>query len=179
MGRSPGSDCPELEAPGTTAKPPAATTMASGANEEPQAGDDLKNWGEELTGEEVVDEFADDSDFEEAHRDENGFITAEELKQYLQVTMGEEETDEEVDGEIRRADADNDGQINFEEFAEMWEAEGLGPDQVERDLGDADESLGGDSEEHEHVEGGQLDKDKVDLEGFEEALGGSSREAGQ
>ena len=41
-------------------------------------------------------------------RDGNGFITAEELKQYFIefIVEGEELTDEEGDGEFRRADAD-------------------------------------------------------------------------
>ncbi|KAK6127796.1 hypothetical protein DH2020_038505 [Rehmannia glutinosa] len=64
-----------------------------------------------------------DTDSEEALReafnlcdkDQNGFISAAELRQVM-TNLGEKVTDEEVDEMIREADLDGDGQVSFEEF---------------------------------------------------------------
>ena len=50
--------------------------------------------------------------------DENGYICANELK-YVMTTLGEKMTDEEVDEMIKAADADEDGQISYEEFVKI------------------------------------------------------------
>ena len=49
-------------------------------------------------------------------RDDNGFISAAELR-HVMTNLGEKLTDEEVDEMIREADVDGDGQINYEESA--------------------------------------------------------------
>ncbi|XP_075183887.1 neo-calmodulin-like [Anomaloglossus baeobatrachus] len=54
-------------------------------------------------------------------KDENGFISAAELR-HVMIHMGESLTDEEVDEMIREADINEDGQINYEEFAQMMPA---------------------------------------------------------
>ena len=51
-------------------------------------------------------------------RDENGFISADELKNTM-TNLGEKMSDEEVMEMIREADFDGDGQINYEEFVAM------------------------------------------------------------
>jgi len=51
-------------------------------------------------------------------KDGNGYISAAELR-HVMTNLGEKLTDEEVDEMIREADVDNDGQINYEEFAKM------------------------------------------------------------
>lgn len=48
-------------------------------------------------------------------KDGNGFISAAELRHIL-TNLGEVLTDEDVDGMIREADIDGDGQINYKEF---------------------------------------------------------------
>ncbi|KAL6917304.1 hypothetical protein FSST1_008799 [Fusarium sambucinum] len=50
-------------------------------------------------------------------RDEDGFISAGELRRTLKA-IGEEVTDDELDEMIREADTDNDGRISYEEFFE-------------------------------------------------------------
>jgi len=45
-------------------------------------------------------------------RDGNGFISAAELR-HVMTNLGEKLTDEEVNGMIREADVDGDGQINY------------------------------------------------------------------
>ena len=67
-----------------------------------------------------------DSDSEEKNRetfrvfdkDGNGFITAVELR-HVMINLGEKLTDEEIDGMVKEADIDGDGQINYEEFVTM------------------------------------------------------------
>mmetsp|Transcript_2907 Transcript_2907/g.4717 ORF Transcript_2907/g.4717 Transcript_2907/m.4717 type:complete len:150 (+) Transcript_2907:171-620(+) len=54
-------------------------------------------------------------------RDQNGFISAGELR-YSMTNLGEKLTDAEVDEMIREADADGDGQINYDEFVKMMMA---------------------------------------------------------
>ncbi|KAL3874262.1 hypothetical protein ACJMK2_037302 [Sinanodonta woodiana] len=51
-------------------------------------------------------------------RDRNGFISAAELRHAME-NLGEKLTDEDVKGMVREADADGDGQINYEEFVAM------------------------------------------------------------
>ena len=46
-------------------------------------------------------------------KDGNGFISAAELR-HVMTNLGEKLTDEEVDEEIREADIDGDGQVNYE-----------------------------------------------------------------
>jgi len=49
------------------------------------------------------------------NRDDNGFISAAELRQVMTI-LAEKFSDEEVDEMIREPDADGDVQINHEEF---------------------------------------------------------------
>ena len=51
-------------------------------------------------------------------KDQNGFISAVELRNVL-TNLGEKLTDDEVDEMIGEADADGDGQINYEEFVKV------------------------------------------------------------
>ncbi len=46
-------------------------------------------------------------------RDNNGFISASELR-HVMTNLGEKLTDEEVDEMVREADIDGDGQINYD-----------------------------------------------------------------
>jgi len=54
-------------------------------------------------------------------RDEDGFISAHELRLSM-MNLGEKLTDAEVDEMIREADMDGDGQINYDEFVKMMMA---------------------------------------------------------
>ncbi|CAM6035712.1 unnamed protein product [Sphagnum compactum] len=54
-------------------------------------------------------------------KDQNGFISAAELR-HVMINLGEKLTDEEVNEMIREADADGDGQVNYEEFVKMMMA---------------------------------------------------------
>ena len=56
--------------------------------------------------------------FEVFDTDNNGFIDAEELKAIM-VALGEQVSDEEVQGMIQEADSDGDGMIDYDEFAKM------------------------------------------------------------
>ena len=51
-------------------------------------------------------------------KDENGFISADELKEVMN-DLGEKLTDEEVREMIREADVDGDDHIDYEEFVKM------------------------------------------------------------
>ena len=51
-------------------------------------------------------------------KDGNGYISAAELRQVM-TNLGKKLTDAELDGMIRQADDDNDGQINYEEFVKV------------------------------------------------------------
>ena len=53
-------------------------------------------------------------------KDGNEFISAAELR-HVMTNLGEKLTDEEVD-EIREADVDGDGQVNYDEFVKMMMA---------------------------------------------------------
>ncbi|KAL7198471.1 hypothetical protein ACSBR2_020875 [Camellia fascicularis] len=54
-------------------------------------------------------------------KDQNGFISAARLL-HVFTNMGERVTDEEVDEIIREADADGDGQINYDDFVKVMMA---------------------------------------------------------
>ncbi|GLU19067.1 hypothetical protein SLE2022_353350 [Rubroshorea leprosula] len=54
-------------------------------------------------------------------KDQNGFISAAELRQVM-TNLGEKLTDEEVDEMIREADVDGDSQINYAEFVKVMMA---------------------------------------------------------
>ncbi|KAI0244604.1 Calmodulin-2, partial [Massospora cicadina] len=51
-------------------------------------------------------------------KDNNGYISAAELR-HVMTNLGEKLTDKEAEEMIREADADCDGQINYEEFVKM------------------------------------------------------------
>ena len=51
-------------------------------------------------------------------RNNNGFISAEELRHVL-TSIGDKLTDEEAEEMIRAADTDGDGQINYAEFSRV------------------------------------------------------------
>ncbi|XP_074572204.1 calmodulin-5/6/7/8-like isoform X2 [Curcuma longa] len=51
-------------------------------------------------------------------KDQNGFISAEELR-IVMSSFGEKLTDQEIDDMIREADVDGDGQINYDEFVKV------------------------------------------------------------
>ena len=51
-------------------------------------------------------------------KDQNGFISAAELRKVL-TNLGEKLTDDEIVEMIREADADGDGQINYKEFVKV------------------------------------------------------------
>jgi len=51
-------------------------------------------------------------------RDSNGFITSHELR-HVMTSLGESLTPEEIEEMIKEADADGDGQINYDEFVKM------------------------------------------------------------
>nr|CAB3459269.1 unnamed protein product [Digitaria exilis] len=65
---------------------------------------------------------ADEDELREAFRvfdqDQNGFISRDELRHVLQ-NLGERLSDEELAEMLREADADGDGQINYNEFAKV------------------------------------------------------------
>ncbi|GLU19064.1 hypothetical protein SLE2022_353320 [Rubroshorea leprosula] len=52
-------------------------------------------------------------------KDQNGFISAAELRHVIMTNLDEKLTDEEVDEMIREADADGDSQINYVEFVKV------------------------------------------------------------
>lgn len=54
-------------------------------------------------------------------KDGNGFISAAELR-HVMASLGERLTDKEVDEMIKEADLDGDGQVNYEEFVYMMQA---------------------------------------------------------
>ncbi len=64
-------------------------------------------------------------DFQALDRDANGFITVDELERNYQDS-GEELQGEAVDEEIRWADTDGDGQINFAEYEDVLNSDGWG-----------------------------------------------------
>ncbi|CAG5128992.1 unnamed protein product, partial [Candidula unifasciata] len=51
-------------------------------------------------------------------RDDNGYITAPELR-HVMTSCGEPMTDDEVDKMIEEADVDEDGRVNYQEFVRM------------------------------------------------------------
>ena len=56
--------------------------------------------------------------FKVLDRDNDGFISAEELKTAM-IRLGERGSDEEVEEMIREADTDMDGQVSYQEFVQM------------------------------------------------------------
>ncbi|KAJ3673313.1 hypothetical protein LUZ60_006687 [Juncus effusus] len=52
-------------------------------------------------------------------QDGNGFISSEELKNTILRSMGEELTNDELAEMIREADVNNDGQVDYKEFAKF------------------------------------------------------------
>ncbi|MBA0553554.1 hypothetical protein Golob_012728 [Gossypium lobatum] len=69
--------------------------------------------------ENVVDELKEA--FKVFDRDQDGFISANELRQVM-MNMGERLTMEEAEQMIREADLDGDGVVSFDEFARMMMA---------------------------------------------------------
>lgn len=57
-------------------------------------------------------------------KDQNGFISAEELR-HVMTNLGEKLTDADVTEMIREADADGDGQINYDEFVKVMLAKSV------------------------------------------------------
>lgn len=51
-------------------------------------------------------------------KDGNGYISAAELK-HVMLSLGEKLTDEEIEEMINEADANNDGQVDYDEFVKM------------------------------------------------------------
>ena len=72
-----------------------------------------------LMAEKVKDPVDTEDDIRAAFRvfdkEANGFLPAAELR-HVMTSLGEALTEEEVDEMIRNADADGDGQVNYEEF---------------------------------------------------------------
>ncbi|MCJ1416877.1 hypothetical protein MMC32_003216 [Xylographa parallela] len=68
------------------------------------------------------DEIRVDQNIKEAFkvfdRDNNGFISAAELR-HVMTSIGEKLTDDEVDEMIREADQDGDGRIDYNEFVQL------------------------------------------------------------
>lgn len=56
--------------------------------------------------------------FREFDKDGNGYISRDELIQVMH-SQGDELTDEEIDGMIKTADQDKDGQVDYREFVAM------------------------------------------------------------
>ena len=63
--------------------------------------------GKEISEEEIR------KNFRVFDKDDNGFISANELRSVMTI-LGEKLTDEEVDEMIREVDIDGDGQVNYE-----------------------------------------------------------------
>jgi calmodulin len=55
------------------------------------------------------------------YKDQNGFISAAELRQGM-TNLGEKLSEEEVEEMVREADVDGDGQINYDEFVKVMMA---------------------------------------------------------
>lgn len=51
-------------------------------------------------------------------QDQNGYITRDELKEAMQL-MGEELSEQDIDGVLLKSDTDHDGMINYDEFIRM------------------------------------------------------------
>ena len=49
----------------------------------------------------------------------DGFITVEELQTFL-ISVGKNVSEEEVQEDVRKADTDGDGKVNWKEFVDSW-----------------------------------------------------------
>ncbi|GMI66497.1 calmodulin 7, Z-box Binding Factor 3 [Hibiscus trionum] len=78
--------------------------------------DDFLNIMARKMKENVIDELQEA--FKVFDRDQDGFISATELRQVM-MNLGERLTVEEAEQMIREADLDGDGQVSYEEFARM------------------------------------------------------------
>ncbi|CAJ0952122.1 unnamed protein product, partial [Mesorhabditis belari] len=56
--------------------------------------------------------------FQVFDKDQNGFISAEELR-HVMTSLGDSLTEQEVEEMIEEADVNGDGQVNYEEFVKM------------------------------------------------------------
>ncbi|XP_075507643.1 uncharacterized protein LOC142544485 [Primulina tabacum] len=86
----------------------------------------VKHMTEKMNAAELIFQETDADQMREAFElfdeDQNGFISADELRQVM-IRFGEAFiTDEDIDQLIKQADLDGDGQINYEEFVKMMMA---------------------------------------------------------
>ena len=132
----------EQRAPGATEKPPAATTMAAGTRA-------TDNFEIRLTVRAKSNEEEIFSFFSIFDHDGNGKISESELSKAARdmVRLADNDGDLRLNSyefDMYQGGEPCDGQVSFEEFA-VKRAEGFEGDQVEDDVGDADEDLGGDT----------------------------------
>uniref|UniRef100_A0A8C5QDG5 EF-hand domain-containing protein n=1 Tax=Leptobrachium leishanense TaxID=445787 RepID=A0A8C5QDG5_9ANUR len=63
-------------------------------------------------------EYQNREDFRNFDKDGDGYLSAAELH-HVMTSLGEKQTDEEVDEMTRQADIDGDGLVNYDEFVQM------------------------------------------------------------